>query len=124
MRPLGIATWAVAAAWLAACPAEEGRDLSTAELSRVVDAHRPTLEPCYQAALDRNPYKHEIRIQAVIHIEPSGKVGKVELDQGGLAGMGPCIQRTIESWPFPQAEVPTKTELPIIFKPEILKKAQ
>jgi len=105
---------------LAACDGGEG-ELTTPQLEAAVAKHRPSLEPCYQRALDEHPYKHEIRIQAVIEIEASGRVARVVLDQGGLAGMGPCLEQTIGSWVFPQAQRPTRTELPLVFKPEIQK---
>lgn len=113
----------VAVGCLVGCDGDAG-ELPTDVLSRVVAENRPSLEPCYQAALDKNPYKHEVRIQAVIEIEASGRVAKVELDQTGLAGLGPCIKQTIASWSFPKAEKPTRAELPIIFKPEIVKQTR
>jgi hypothetical protein len=113
-------------AWagLAACNA--GRhDLSTEQLARAVDAQRPALKRCYDAALEQHPYKQEMRIEAIIHIAPSGKVSAVELEGGGgLPGMNACLRQAILTWTFPRAEDPTDTSLPLIFKPEVVKQQQ
>ena len=99
-------------------------DIPAVELSRIVAAHQATLKACYDAALERSPYKHEIRIQAAIHIEPSGRVANVELDQEGLPGLGKCLRAAIAQWPFPPAEDATHTALPIILRPEVVKKKE
>ena len=111
---------ALAAAWLLGACGGEPRDLSTAQLAAVVEARRPTLKACYDAALERHPYTQEMRLDAVIEIAPSGRVRSVELEGGGgLPGMAACIRKAIGSWEFPRAEDPTHTSLPVIFKPEI-----
>lgn len=102
----------------------ETHDIPEAELSRVVAANRESLKICYDAALERSPYKHEIRIQATIHIEPSGQVSKIELDQEGLPGLGKCLRAAIARWSFPKAEDATHTALPIILQPEVVKKKE
>ena len=97
-------------------------DLSEQQLSRAVDAQRPSLERCYQDALDSSPYKQEIKMQAVIHIAPTGTVSSVEIDgSGGLPGMSPCLRKAIAAWRFPQAKDPTDTSLPLIFQPQVQK---
>jgi hypothetical protein len=101
----------------------EQQDIPASQLVRVVEANRESLKICYDAALERSPYKHEIKIQAAIHVEPSGKVAKVELDQEGLPGLGKCLREAIVRWSFPKAKDPTHTALPIILQPEV-KKAQ
>jgi hypothetical protein len=98
-----------------------GKDLSVAQLSEVVAREQPTLESCYQAGLDRTPYDHEFRIQAKLSIRRDGTVEKVELDQGGLQGLGPCLEKTIRTWRFPQAEDDTLASLPIVFRPKVEK---
>jgi hypothetical protein len=105
----------------AGCRPSSGKDLSVAQLSEVVAREQPTLEACYQAGLDRTPYDHEFRIQAKLSIRRDGTVDKVELDQSGLQGLGPCIERTIRSWRFPQAADETFASLPIIFRPKVEK---
>ena len=110
--------WAVLL--LGAACGSKAQDLSTEQLSRVVDANRPSLEACYDAALETHPYKREMRMRAVIEVEPSGKVKKVELDEGGLPGMPKCIEAAILKWQFPQAPDPTHAELPIVFQPEVV----
>ncbi len=108
---------------VAAC-AGETQDLSADQLSHVVEQNQPALKLCYDAALERNPYKYEVRIQAAIHIDASGRVSAVELDQDGLPGMGKCLRETITSWVFPSAPDATHTGLPIIFQPKVVKKKE
>lgn len=92
-----------------------------AQLSEVVAREQPTLEACYQAGLDRTPYDHEFRIQAKLAIRRDGTVEKVELDQAGLQGLGPCLEQTIRTWRFPRAEDDTLASLPIVFRPKVEK---
>lgn len=101
---------------------KSGGDLTTQQLSDVVAREQPTLEPCYQAGLDNTPYEHEFRIEAKLSINPDGAVSKVELDQTGLQGMGPCIEKAIRSWRFPQAKAPTHASLPLIFRPKVVER--
>ena len=97
-------------------------DLSERQLSAAVAAQQPSLERCYQAALETSPYKHEIHMEAAIHIAPSGAVTAVELEgNGGLPGMSPCLKTAITSWRFPEAQDATHTSLPLIFKPQVTK---
>jgi hypothetical protein len=100
---------------------QRGKDLSVAQLSEVVVREQPTLEACYQASLDRAPYDHEFRIQAKLAIRRDGTVEKVELDQTGTQGLGPCLEKTIRGWRFPKAEADTLTSLPIVFRPKVEK---
>lgn len=101
---------------------KSGGDLSTQQLSEVVAREQPSLEPCYQAGLDNTPYEHEFRIEAKLAINPDGTVSGVELDQNGLQGMGPCIDKTIRGWRFPQAEAATHASLPLIFRPKVVER--
>jgi hypothetical protein len=94
------------------------QDLSTQQLSQVVDAERPSLKRCYDAALKEQPYRQEIRMEAVIHIAPAGHVTGVELE-GGLRGMAACLRKAIGAWRFPRARDATHTSLPLVFTPEI-----
>jgi hypothetical protein len=118
-QPWRFVAW-VALLFGAAC-GPKPQDLSTEQLSRVVDDNRPSLKACYDAALEAHPYKREMRMRAVIEVEPSGKVKKVELDEGGLPGMPKCIEAAITKWKFPEAPDPTQAELPIVFQPEVVK---
>ncbi|HMI90806.1 MAG TPA: hypothetical protein VK509_05550, partial [Polyangiales bacterium] len=69
-------------------------DLSEQQLSAAVAAQQPSLERCYQSALETSPYRQQIRMDAAIHIAPSGKVTAVDLDgSGGLPGMSPCLKQ-------------------------------
>ena len=116
--------WPALALALALGPAgcrRAANDLSVAQLSEVVAREQPSLEVCYQAGLDRTPYDHEFRIQARLSIRRDGTVDKVELDQNGLQGLGPCLEQTIRAWRFPQAEADTLASLPIIFRPKVEK---
>jgi hypothetical protein len=113
--------WFALALCLSACHAAHGRDLSVAQLSDVVAREQPSLDHCYQDSLDQAPYEHEFRIEATLHIEPDGHVAKVQLDQAGLPGIGPCLQKEIKAWRFPSAPAPTDTKLPIIFRPKVVK---
>jgi hypothetical protein len=99
----------------------KGGELSVQQLSEVVAREQDSLTPCYQAGLDATPYEHEFRIQAVLEIKPDGKVSKVELDQTGLRGLGPCVKKAIQTWQFPTAKAETRASLPIIFRPKVVK---
>jgi hypothetical protein len=102
------------------CRGGEVQDLSTAQLSAVVEAQQPTLKSCYDQALEKTPYKHAMELQAIIQIEPSGEVESVQIEgTGGLPGMGPCLRDAIQKWRFPKARDATHTSLPLHFKPEI-----
>jgi len=98
-----------------------GGDLSVEQLSEVVVREQPSLEACYQSGLDRTPYEHEFRIQAKLSIRPDGSVQKVELDQSGLQGLGPCLDKAIRAWRFPRAKAETLASLPIVFRPKVEK---
>jgi hypothetical protein len=96
------------------------QDLSTEQLSRVVEAQQPGLKRCYDAALEKHPYKQQMQLQAIIHIEPSGEVDSVEIEgTGGLPGMSACLRKAIGAWRFPKARDATHTSLPLVFKPEV-----
>lgn len=97
-----------------------GGELSTDQLSEVVAREQPSLEPCYQQGLERTPYEHEFRIETKLTIKPDGSVAKVELDQNGLQGMGPCLEQAIRGWQFPQAKASTYASLPLIFRPKVV----
>jgi hypothetical protein len=88
-------------------------------MTEVVAREQATLEPCYQSGLQRTPYEHEFRIQAVLEVKPDGSVSNVELDQTGLRGLGKCVEQTIRGWRFPKAQVATRASLPIIFHPKV-----
>jgi hypothetical protein len=110
-----------AASCASGCGGSKGGELSVQQLSEVVAREQDSLTPCYQAGLDATPYEHEFRIQAVLEIKPDGKVSKVELDQTGLRGLGPCVEKAIRAWQFPTAKAETRASLPIIFRPKVVK---
>ena len=93
-------------------------DLNHAQLNSVIDEMRPTLQVCYQAALDRESYDGEVKMQATLRIAPGGEVSEVELGDGGLPGMRPCLEQAIMKWRFPAAGDETEASLPLIFHPE------
>jgi hypothetical protein len=104
---------------LGACSSQP-HDLSTAELSAVVDAQRPALKQCYDQALERSPYKQDMRMDAIIEIAPTGRVKSVSLHGGGgLPGMNDCLRAAIKQWQFPRAKDATATSLPLVFHPEV-----
>ena len=103
------------------CRPTAEHDLSVAQLTEVVAREQGSLDACYQAALDKSPYDHEFRIQTRLYIRKDGSVAKVGLDQTGLRGIGPCVEKTIRSWKFPPAQEETHASLPIIFRPKIEK---
>lgn len=98
-----------------------GGDLSPEQMGQVVAREQPALAVCYQAGLDRTPYEHEFRVQAVLHIRPDGSVATVKLDQTGLSGLGACLEKSIRAWHFPTAQADTHASLPIVFQPTIKK---
>ncbi|MDH5670712.1 MAG: AgmX/PglI C-terminal domain-containing protein [Myxococcales bacterium] len=102
---------------LHACSA--GADLSTEQLSAVVEAQQPGLQRCYQDALDDHPLKEVVEMSALIRIAPNGAVESVSLDgKGLLPGLEACVEKTITGWKFPTAGRPTDTSLPLVFRPE------
>lgn len=115
--------WSAAASCLCLFGCDQGpvADLSEAQLSRVVDESRPTLERCYNAALETTPYKNEVRMAAIIHVAPDGSVESVEVEGTGLPGMPACVRDSILAWRFPTAAEPTHTRLPIVFSPQFVK---
>jgi hypothetical protein len=116
------AALAVSGATLAAVACGAKSDLSEQQLSAAVAHQQPSLERCYQSALETSPYRQEIRMQAAIHIAPSGAVTAVDLEgSGGLPGMSPCLKQAIMAWRFPEAKDATHTSLPLIFKPQVTK---
>jgi hypothetical protein len=95
-------------------------DLSTEQLSRVVERGTPELKHCYDEALAINAYKQEMRMEAVLQVAPSGRVASVRLNGGGgLPGMADCLRRVIKQWRFPEAKDSTYTSLPLVFHPEV-----
>ena len=104
---------------IAGCGGEPA-DLTTEQLSKVVTAQQPTLERCYDAELERQPTARELRIDAVIHIEPSGRVSSVGLDPGASPPLQACLRDAIKRWQFPRAAAPTETSLPLIFRPQVV----
>jgi hypothetical protein len=111
---------AMLSAGLIACGGES--DLSTDQLSKVVAAQQPTLKRCYDAALETYPSKHELRLQAAIHIAASGRVSAVEIEESESTppGLRACLLDAIAAWKFPEAGAATHTSLPLIFKPEVV----
>ena len=109
----------IALALCAGCRPSRGHDLSTEQLTAVVAREQGSLDPCYQSALDKTPYDHEFQIQTTLHIRKDGSVANVTLDQAGLRGIGPCVEKAIRAWKFPPAEDETRARLPIIFRPKV-----
>lgn len=107
---------------LAAACNREPQDLSTQQLSQAVSQQQPTLKRCYDLALGTEPYRQDVRMQAVLEIAPSGSVRSVELTGSGLPGMPDCIRKAIKTWRFPEARDATHTSLPLIFHPEVVNK--
>lgn len=95
-----------------------GKDLSAEQLSAVVNAGRPALESCYQKSLDKRPKKDELRVQVVIHVEPSGAVSKVGMNLADDPALSDCVRGAIAGMRFPEAELGTQASLPLIFRPE------
>jgi len=120
-RPSPVRVVSAFALLAAACGGAK-HDLSEQQLSGAVAAQQPSLERCYQSALETSPYRQEIRMEAAIHIAPSGAVTAVDIEgSGGLPGMSPCLKQAIMSWRFPEANDATHTSLPLIFKPQVTK---
>lgn len=101
-----------------ACGKTDPEDLSAQQLSMVINGRRPELQKCYQKALSDNPSRTEVKMHAAIYIHPAGDVFKVEVDEGGLPGMGKCLEETIKAWTFPSAPDETHASLPLVFRPE------
>ena len=100
----------------------EPQDLSTQQLSQAVSQQQPALKRCYDVALGTEPYRQDVRMQAVLEIDPDGSVDSVQLTGSGLAGMPDCIRKSIKTWRFPKARDATHTSLPLIFHPEVVNK--
>jgi hypothetical protein len=112
--------WLSIAVGIGACRPADG-DLSVEELSAVVAREQDSLDLCYQTALDKSPYDHEFTIQTTLRIRSDGSVANVGLDQAGLQGIGPCLEKTIKTWKFPRAKAETRARLPIVFRPKVEK---
>jgi hypothetical protein len=121
MRRTGCCLLAAGAVWLGGCQRRAGGDLTIEQLSAVVAQEQDSLEPCYQTALDKQPYDHEFRIETRLEIRADGSVAKVGIDKEGLKGVGPCVKKAIQTWKFPQAREDTHAALPIIFRPKVVK---
>ena len=115
MRP-GTSVIACLFALTASCGG--GQDLTAEQLSAVVNEGRPALEECYQRSLDKSPKKDELRVQVIIHVEPSGAVSKVGLNLSDDPALSDCVRGAIAAMRFPKAEVGTQASLPLIFRPE------
>jgi hypothetical protein len=106
---------------LAACG--KAHDLSTEQLSRVVEQNRPALKTCYDDALEKHPYTQDMHMSAILHIATSGQVASIKFEGGsGLPGMQDCLRTQIKAWQFPKAQDETATSLPLVFHPEVVKK--
>ena len=79
---------------------------------------RPSIQFCFQTALDRRPHVDEVKMEAVIHVRPSGEVYEVDVGEGGLTGMKPCLEQSIIKWRFPVVAGETHTRLPLVLRPE------
>lgn len=101
-----------------ACGKADPQDLSTQQLSMVINGRRPELQQCYEQALAKNPSRSEVRMHAAIHIKPDGQVYEVQVDDGGLPGMKECLEQAIGTWSFPTVPDETHASLPLIFRPE------
>ena len=117
MRSQHIWLWLLGGA-LIACQ-QEGKDLTVEQLSKVIDAARPSLQKCYQDALDKSPRSDELKFQAVIHVEPSGEVSSLEVDLKDAPTLSDCVGGVIGGLKFPTAEVATHASLPLVFRPEV-----
>lgn len=113
------ALWLLCLFVVLGCQSNKGRDLTVAQLTTVVGANQETLRACYQAALDQQPDSQEFRIQATLRVSKTGSVEKVELERGGLANVGSCVEKVVRTWKFPPAQADTYASMPIIFRPTI-----
>lgn len=101
------------------CKPNKGNDLTVAQLTSVVAKEQESLRPCYQTALDKQPDSTEFRIQATLHVSKTGSVEDVELERGGLANVGSCVEKVVRTWKFPAAQADTYATMPIIFRPTV-----
>ena len=101
------------------CRSNKGQDLTVAQLTAVVAKEQESLRPCYQSALDKQPDSTEFRIQATLHVNKTGSVEDVELERGGLANVGGCVEKVVRTWKFPAAQADTYATMPIIFRPTV-----
>lgn len=113
----------VAASGPLACQ-QPHQDLTQAQMAPVIAAGRPALQDCFQAALNAQPTTSVVKLEAAIHIGAGGEVYDLQLGEGALPGMEPCIDAAIRGWRFPAAPDATHAALPLVFTPEPPKPAK
>ncbi|MDC3959358.1 AgmX/PglI C-terminal domain-containing protein [Polyangium jinanense] len=94
--------------------------LSTGEISAVVEANRPLVKRrCWQPALDatKGMGGSSARVSASIVIAPSGTVQSVSASgaEKDYPGLSSCIAGRIKGWKFPASGGSTPVNIPFVF---------
>ncbi|HVK64157.1 MAG TPA: AgmX/PglI C-terminal domain-containing protein, partial [Polyangium sp.] len=94
--------------------------LSTGEISGVVEANRPLVKRrCWQPALDatKGMGGSSARVSASIVIGPSGTVQLVSASgaEKDYPGLSSCIAARIKGWKFPASGGSTPVNIPFVF---------
>ena len=97
-----------------------GGQLSTGEISGVVEANRPMVKRrCWQPALDatKGLGGSSARVSATIVIAPSGavQVASASGAEKDYPGLSSCIAARIKAWKFPASGGTTPVNIPFVF---------
>jgi len=91
--------------------------LTSEQLSAVVNNGRKHLQRCYETALRGSNSTETVRLDVDIEVSPNGNVTSVHTAGKGLPGMEECITRTVKMWRFPMSGEATQTHFPVVFQP-------
>jgi TonB family protein len=93
-------------------------------IRRVVRAHGPEIEACYEAALDRDAEANGIVLVAFT-IGTSGEVTAATIEQSDIADrtLHACMRGAVQKWLFPRPEGGSvEVRYPFVLVPQLLDK--
>jgi hypothetical protein len=91
--------------------------LDRSALVAVVNAHRDTLQSCYDRAVDDADDAEPSRVDVAITISESGVVTTAVVDGDDVRNLRDCINRAVRRWQFPTAGGSTRATFPVILRP-------
>ena len=104
---------AVTRVFVAAPEVRRVRDIGKAEIRRVMQAHRPQLQGCYQAAMLRERFvAGTALLQFVID---HGRATRIDVG-GDAVALRDCIAAEVASWDFPDVDNAIEVHYPITFQ--------
>jgi tRNA A-37 threonylcarbamoyl transferase component Bud32 len=94
-----------------------GSTLTEQQLSDVIAAQLPSLQTCYESALQgRDPSEEPASLELELAIAARGEVTSVRTQGSTLAGLDACFERNAKTWQFPRASHPTQLRFPLVFR--------